>query len=338
MRRWIGGLFYTVALAVGLVNYIARKKTPNFAYQSMIHLFCLTKGHSNDVLSKLIGIFKCPYHFSEVKGILGEMVESERDKVVSQLRVAGCHVFESRLPEDMCDRLLSYATSHPCKTRLMDGEATGNLVAGIYPRGNPQAVRYDFDTQDLLANPDIQNLLADLSLADIAQSYLGARPVIDVLSLWWHTDFSDKPDSEAAQYFHFDMDRPKWLKFFIFLTDVQPTSGPHIYVAGSHKTGAIPSKLLDKGYSRLTDEEVKYHFAKENIIEFVAPCGTILAEDSRGLHKGKHVEQGDRLMLQIQFSNTLFGGYYPKTKMRSVICEKLKNNIARFPDLYSAYT
>lgn len=337
LGRWISGALYTLALVIGLANYIARKKTPGFAYQSMIHLFCLTKGYSNDVLSKLIGIFKRPYRFSEVKGILGEMTEHELDKVVSQLRVAGCYVFDRHLPLDVCDRLLSYATSHPCKTRLMDGEIAGDSVEGIYPRGNPQAVRYDFDMKYLLANPDFQNLLADLSLAAVAQSYLGARPIIDVTSMWWHTDFSDKPDSESAQYFHFDMDRPKWLKFFIFLTDVKPTNGPHVFVAGSHKTGAIPSNLLDKGYARLTDEEVEYHFEKENIIEFVAPRGTILAEDSRGLHKGKHVEQGDRLMLQIQFSNSLFGGNYPKILMGNDLTGKLKNSMGHFPDMYSAY-
>ncbi len=178
-----------------------------------------------------------------------------------------------------------------------------------YRRGAPQAVRYDFDTRDLLDNRDIQKLLSDLSFAAVAQDYFGCRPVVDVLGMWWHTDFSDKPDSEAAQYYHFDMDRPKWLKFFIYLTDVESTSGP----------------------------QVSREFSGKDIIEFTAPRGTILGEDTRGLHKGKHVQKGDRLMLQIQFSNSLFGGFYPKVSMGGDLSSDLKHRVEQFPGLYAAY-
>src|SRR6185437_17098348 len=85
----------------------------------------------------------------------------------------------------------------------------------------------------------------------------------------------------------------------------------HSFVRGSHRTGGIPSALLSKGYARLTDEDVARHYARTDVMEFLAPRGTVLAEDTRGLHKGLPVRRGDRLMLQLQFSNSLFGGYYP---------------------------
>jgi hypothetical protein len=219
----------------------------------------------------------------------------------------------------------------------MDGDRSGKPVNAIYHRGNPQSVRYEFKTQDLLSNQDIQKLLADFSFAAVAQDYLGARPALDVMGLWWHTAFSDSPDMEAAQYFHFDMDRPKWLKFFIYLTDVEIDNGPHSFIAGSHKTNGIPPNLLKKGYARLTDEEVGNVYETKKIIEFAAPRGTVLAEDTRGLHKGKHVGVGDRLILQLQFSNSLFGCYYPKVVMGSDLCEELKYALKQTPELYSAY-
>jgi hypothetical protein len=190
---------------------------------------------------------------------------------------------------------------------------------------------------DLLKNTDVQSLIADLSLAAVAQDYLGARPVIDVLSMWWLTDFAERPDSQAAQFFHFDMDRPKWVKIFIYLTDVQASTGPHSFVAGSHKTGGIPQHFLDKGYARLADEEVRNAYPESSIREIVAPRGTILAEDTRGLHKGKHIVKGDRLMLQIQYSNCLFGGDYPRISFQEKIIPALRESVSRFPRLYSAY-
>ena len=40
-----------------------------------------------------------------------------------------------------------------------------------------------------------------------------SAPVFDFIAMWWHTQ-SNTPDKEAAQYFHFDMDRLRWIKFF----------------------------------------------------------------------------------------------------------------------------
>jgi len=292
-KNWIRGLLALGKLIIGLAIYFVFKRTPAFAYQAMIGLFCLTKGFSNDALSKIISYLKRPYHLSEPNGILGNMSEEKRKQISNGLREEGYFIFEERLPEKLCGRLLEFATSQACNMRPMDGDILGKPVRTQYHREVPQSVRYDFDTQDVIDNHDIQNLFADMSLVAVAQDYLEARPVIDVTSMWWHTDFSNKPDSEAAQYYHFDMDRPKWLKFFIYLTDVEPTNGPHTFVAGSQKSGGIPSSLLKKGYARLTDEEVRHHFDEDNIIEFTAPRGTIIAEDTRGLHKGRHVENGD---------------------------------------------
>lgn len=331
-------LLYASALAVGVVYYLIRKRTPSFAYQSMIKLFCLTRGRSNDVISKVISFFKPPVDFAEAKGVLGDLsLPLRRREIVSTLRKQGYYVFKGQLSEQLCDRLLEFATSQPAMLRRMDDQDVAKSFSKIYRRDKVDAVRYDFATSDLLANADVQKLLADFSFAALAQDYLGSRPVIDVLAMWWHTAYSDKPDSQAAQFFHFDMDRPKWLKVFIYLTDVSADNGPHSFVAGSHATGAIPDNLLRKGYARLTDEEVGATFAKESIIEFSAPRGTIIVEDTRGLHKGKHVHVGDRLLLQLQFSNCLFGGDYPVTMARTGLCDELASSAKLVPWLYSAY-
>lgn len=336
-KNWIRGLLFTAKLIIGLAIYVTTKKTPAFAYQAMVGLFCLTKGHSNDVLSRVIGYFKRPYCFSQPNGLLGAMGVERRNHILSRLREDGYYIFENRLPKEICDSLLQYATSHVCVMRPMDGDIFGKPVHTQYHREAPQAVRYDFGIKDLLNNREVQNIFADMSFAVVAQDYLGTRPVIDVASMWWHTNFTDKPDMEAAQYYHFDLDRPKWLKFFIYLTDVEPTNGPHTFISGSHKSGGIPSSLLKKGYARLTDEEVRLQFDEKSIIEFNAPRGTIIAEDTRGLHKGKHVEADDRLILQVQFSNTLFGGNYHKAKLGDNLTEELESKIKKYPALYTTY-
>lgn len=335
---WLVQLSYTAVLLVGFAVHALFKKTPAYSYQSMVKLFCRTRGRSNDLLSRAISIFRRPYHLEDASGVLGNMSDAKSlQTVVSALRNRGYYVFERRLSVDACTRLLRYATSHPCNAVPMDGQESSALGKAPYPREHPRAVRYEFAAEDLLANPDVQALLADMSFVAIAQSYLGAKPIVDVLSMWWHTGFSERPDSRAAQYFHFDMDRPKWLKFFIYLTDVEISSGPHVFVAGSHQSRRIPASILSKGYVRLTDKEVEKVFGKDDIVEFIGPRGTIIAEDTRGLHKGKHVENADRLILQIQFSNSLFGGTYPKVSFQQPLIPDLQNKMKKFRLLYSAY-
>jgi hypothetical protein len=329
---------YAVLVGIGYCLYLVTGKTPAFAYQSMVKLFCLTRGRSNDWFSALVGSLAKPYAFGRSNGVLGGAIqEEERKSALSALRESGYYVFRRKIPDEMCDRLLQFALTQPSEVCPMDGQPSAEKVSDIYVRGKPRAVRYNFDPVDLLRNADVQSLIADLSLAAVAQDYLGARPVIDVLTMWWLTDFAERPDAQAAQFFHFDMDRPKWVKFFIYLTDVQTSTGPHNFVAGSHKTGGIPQNLLDKGYARLSDEEVAHAYPASAITEIVAPRGTILAEDTRGLHKGKQIVKGDRLMLQIQYSNCLFGGDYPRISFREQPIPALRESIRKFPGLYSAY-
>ena len=73
------------------------------------------------------------------------------------------------------------------------------LVSTI--RGAPLANRYDFNTQDLLENKEIQKLIADSSLADVAQRYLGACPLVDVVAMWWSTDFSKTLMNKLHSFF-----------------------------------------------------------------------------------------------------------------------------------------
>jgi hypothetical protein len=326
-------------LVLGSVQHIAQGRTPDAAYQSLISLFCRTGGRSSDRLSQLIALAHPPYKLPEARGVAGDFDAAGLKAVTADLDTHGYHVFENLLPADLCDSLVRFATANPCSVRAPSGTAGGSKprVVNSYDPGKVLGPRYDFSSDDIINNADVQRLMGDHSLVAVAQSYLRSKPVLDVMGMWWHTAFGDGPDAEAAQFYHFDMDRIKWLKFFIYLTDVGPENGPHCFIEGSHRTGGIPSRLLEKGYSRLTDEEVSSNYSSDRMIEFTAPRGTIIAEDTRGLHKGKHVKQGDRLMLQLQFSNSLFGGYYPPSSIERILDPGLEKMIDRFPRIYSNY-
>ena len=339
MEKAIKILGSIIILPFGLLIYWMSGLIIPKTYSSLVFTFCITSGKINDWLSKLISIGCGKIQLKNKKGILGDLSNNDSlSEIVNQIREKGYVVFPGILPEKTLNNLINITLTTEAMVRksdLQDGEFyTGKYV---YYGDKPNAIRYDYLVDDLLKSEDVQDLISDESLLAVAQSYLRATPLVDVLSMWWHTNFSDKPDSTAAQYFHFDMDRIKWLKVFIYLTDVGPQNGPHYYIEGTHKANSIPSKLLDKGYVRLMDYEVSEIYNNNRIIEFVGKKGTVIIEDTRGLHKGGHVVGDPRLILQLQFSNSLFGADQEKYK-----CNIISNNLLlmkkKFPVIFKNFS
>lgn len=324
----------------GFLGYKINSRTPSWAHKAFVMLFCDTGGRFNDLMSFFIGVSSKEIKFINPNGVLGSLSNEKLAGCISGLKKQGYLVYPNAIPLEMCDRLLKFSRETPALVRRMDFEK--NDIPLRYELFNqkkpPIATRYDYPVGTLLENQDIQSLICDTSLLSLAQGYLGSRPVVDVLTMWWHTNFQSRPDSEAAQYYHFDLDRFKWLKVFIYLTDVGVNSGPHSFINGSHKSGGIPKSMLKRGYTRISDEDVLGFYGVERQIEFIAPRGTIIIEDTRGLHKGKAVtDDQSRLVLQLQFSNSLFGAMYQKHKLPNKRIDKLQEMINYYPDIYISY-
>jgi ectoine hydroxylase-related dioxygenase (phytanoyl-CoA dioxygenase family) len=335
-KRFLRSPFDLLKLLFGFGVYFFKGRTPAFAYSSMIRLFCVTRGYSNDLFSWIVRFKHPSLPIKNPKGVLGDLDDTNLSDILGDLKENGYYVFKNRLSDALCDELLRFATTTPFEIRpeeLAAAERPERTVA-VYDRANPKSVRYDCPADVLTSNSIIQQLYADPTLLAIAQGYLGSAPILDFGALWWHTTYSDKPSKEAAQFFHFDMDRLKWLKFFVYITDVEKENGPHTFVAGSQKTNCIPRPLLKQGYARLDDEDVERFYPKEKFIEFTGRRGTIIAEDTRGLHKGKHVEKGDRLVLSIQFSNSQFGINVKKTKISGFLNQDFARLYEHRPELF----
>jgi ectoine hydroxylase-related dioxygenase (phytanoyl-CoA dioxygenase family) len=310
-------------------------------YQAMINLFCKTGGKSNDLVSKIISFTHSVKKEDCNSDLFGHISTVEIDKIVNDINLSGFHVLESKLDEESLKYFSEYAHTVKPNVRLMDEEIENGTPAKgkvAYDENNLVAIRYDYSEDELINDKKVQSLMGDPFFVSVAERYLKAEPKLDITTLWWHTNFSQKADDNAAMTYHFDMDRIKWLKIFIYITDVGKKNGPHCFVKKSHRTGGIPKSLLSKGYARLSDEEVESYYGQENIIEFVAPKGTIIFEDTRGLHKGKHVEEGSRLIFQLEYTNSLFGSTSPSHKIKRVESETLKKTQSRYQDLLKWYS
>ena len=95
------------------------------------------------------------------------------------------------------------------------------------------------------------------------------------------------------------------VKIFIYLNDVDENNGPHYFVPATHKNFGIKYEIRSKGYSRIDDELIEKHYS--NIKKKITgKKGTLIIEDTRGLHKGSVVKDNHRSIVLIQFNNSYF--------------------------------
>lgn len=131
-------------------------------------------------------------------------------------------------------------------------------------------------------------LWLDPNILPVIEGYFGFVPVLEeayirrnfpsdfvVMNHAWHRD------TNHSQHL---------LKAFFFLNDCTLENGPHHYISGT-----VKDRRID-GSRYFTEDEVRsmYPSGSERDIVSVVPAGTIILEDTRGLHKAGMPEKGYR--------------------------------------------
>lgn len=296
----------------GYEVFLETGKTPEEACHALISLYCLTSGKFNDDFNnKLKKKNPAAIVPADLDGVLGSYSSIDFIRTNNELNENGYVRFNKKLSKEVCDRFYNYAL----KTPATIPPAYDKKI--IYDPLNPLAEIYRLDMQYLINNEDIQQLIMDPVLINIARNYLRCEPIFDFPAMWWSTSYQKEASSEAAQLYHFDMDRVKWLKIFFYINDVTSENGPHCYIKGTHKLGAKPPELLKHGYARFPDSDMRTYYKEEDFIELCGDAGSIFAGDTKCWHKGKNLQKGHRLVLEFEYTSSLFGGNYPKLEIRN---------------------
>jgi len=128
----------------------------------------------------------------------------------------------------------------------------------------------------------------------VIEKIFGCKPTISQLGIWWSLTGHDAP--EQAEFYHRDVDDWKFIKLFVYLTDVDEGSGPHKFI----RTSQNQAKLLP--IHRYTDKEVFEAFGIDKQMIFTGEAGTCFLENTFGFHKGQMPSTRNRLLFQAQYS------------------------------------
>ena len=302
-----------IVFSFSYVVYLLRGYTRKEGYHAFRALYGKTNGRLNDVVSSLISLTTSKYINIEPSGILGKLDSTSLDNIVNGIKKDGYFIFDQPLPNDMVAEMTNYAES--VALQVLEVSEKENLVGygteSKYDRDNIVSPKYTATRSTVMKSDVFSKLVFDKSLLAIAQKYLNVKPLVSIIVFWWSVPFGGRGLSEAAQLYHPDMDTIKFLKFFFYLTDVTSKTGPHCLIRGSHKDKPKDCREV----RRYSDEELSKVYNKEDFIEILGKKGSIVAVDTRAFHKGKPVEEKERLLFQIEFDNTGFGVDYEKIEL-----------------------
>jgi hypothetical protein len=314
----------------GYLAYLAGRSNDRNALLALRRLFCATNGRFNDAVSFLNGLSRPPYTIDTRDSIVPGLVPARIDDIVRNLDRDGYYLFPTTVSANICDGLIRFAQQTPMTVIAADGPLADKKRIEL---AAPEGIKYDTPMELLMHDPCAQQVAGDPGLLAIAQAYFRAKAVQDMVAMWWSLP-GKKASSEIAQLYHFDMERIKFLKFFLYLSDVGPENGPHCFVKGSHRR--LPHALCE--HRRFQDEEVFANFPRESEIRVTGPRGLLCAVDTRGLHKGALVTAGHRLVFQVEFSVNMFGGWdYPNVPLGAAATEQFRHMMDLYPESFENY-
>jgi Flp pilus assembly protein TadD len=293
-----------------------------------------SNGVSSDLFSRFMSARQKPKKW-RASSVFNWVREADVANIVETLDKQGVYRFQHTISDSLLDQIIPFART--AEATLVPAPALGRARQSYVPK-DPRASTYLFDENNMLARPVFQQLMSDPLLLDIAEKYFKAEPIIASISMWWSALFSKIPLSDSAQLFHADLANIKWLKIFLYVTDVTETTGPHSFVPGSHKADKEGAELRRRGLVRFSDEDIQACYGSGRIIDIVGPRGTVFIEDTRGFHKGHVPQEGDRLVFEIYLVNCLYPRLASKKEKLTLLHPELLETIKTNPEAFAGYS
>lgn len=152
-----------------------------------------------------------------------------------------------------------------------------------------------FEDDTVTSAPHALRIANDPGVLETVGAVFGAKPTIAVMSAWWSLPHGDAP-GEQAQLWHRDVDDWRFLKLFVYLSDVDEDAGPHVYMPGTHTRNVmLPIR-------RYEDAEVASGFPDVQQKRFTGPAGTTFLENTFGFHRGYPPRTNPRLIYQVTYA------------------------------------
>ena len=224
---------------------------------------------------------------------------SKVQKIVGELETTGLYLGYC-LPIEAVEQIRKFAEQETCYgNRSLQQPLIDQPKAGIY-------TGYYFNTQQCEA---IASLSDNQEILAIASAFLGGKAKLLGTALWWSfragQDRVTPYRRRAGQWYHYDLDGIKTLKFFFYLTDVEDDCcGPHRCVVGSASGKLLPLQVRRRGWS---GNALQRYYSRDRFITITGLAGFGFIEDPFCFHGGAPPTAKDRLILSLSYGLVDYG-------------------------------
>jgi hypothetical protein len=218
-------------------------------------------------------------------------LSSGTESQLEELNVDGLALLGHVLSREQCAELVEYFVDRDVADPYRPEQDAFRVGDTKTPQSSHIAHHF---AEDVIRAPYLLDVANSREILSLAAAFLGCKPTISYVAAWWSFPTSLGP--QQAELFHRDVDDWRFLKLFVYLTDVGENDGPHVYVRKS-----APSPKLNR-IARFTDAQVESAFGKEQIEELCSAAGGGFLENTFGVHRGLPPQTGKRLMFQVVYS------------------------------------
>jgi hypothetical protein len=215
--------------------------------------------------------------------------EFESSRLVKEIQK---HGYSSKL--SLQNDLLEHIFEFIAKTPFVDRKTgQGNFILNPDELKKP-SLGYLYSIHNPHLNDVMLNDFANLQIKPIADAYLGADSIILNSQIW--ATFPDEKNTYNPDFgFHYDLDDYRFLKLFIYLTDVDEDSGPHQIIDESHL-----GNVIFRFFNRRLGNALPARFSNK-VKVMLGKRGEGFFEDTLCYHKGTR-PKNPRMILQLQFA------------------------------------
>jgi len=152
------------------------------------------------------------------------------------------------------------------------------------------------------SDSDLIRLALDPKLLDIVSSYLGMWPRLHAIYVW--LNFPTLDEAKESQLWHRDSEDMRMVKAFIYLVDVDETTGPFSYIPRTQPFGELSSRVpVAADMARITDVEMESVLPRRHWLACTGPAGTMILADPIGYHRGGKPTKGDRILVSFSYTS-----------------------------------
>tara|TARA_A100001515_G_scaffold100284_1_gene81131 strand:- start:9355 stop:10203 length:849 start_codon:yes stop_codon:yes gene_type:complete len=173
--------------------------------------------------------------------------------------------------------------------------------------------------QPFLNCPTTVEMAFDDMIIDVASEYFKCTPAFGTLN--FRKSYATEKGAIKHQLFHVDPNSVKFLKFFVYLNDVEEDGGPLTIVEGS---GNKKFAGWDAKY-RWSKAEMQDIYGKDSVRYLTAKVGDLIVATTTCFHRGTKPEKADRTMLTLNYVMHPEEFKPPSYKIKKEDIEKLSN-------------